>query len=64
MKMAVMMDQTLTRSTIIFRHTTTMPLMNRMKTMRMDLLKIRNGDLSQMTWKFLMYQVIMMGPTR
>ena len=62
MKVTVMMDQTLIRREIILSHTTTMPLMNRMTMSRVYLLKIGNGNLSQMIWKFLKYHIIMMGP--
>ena len=37
-------------------------LMKRITERRMELFKIGNGKLSQMIWKFLMYQIIMMGP--
>ena len=60
--MIVMMDQTLMSRTIIFINTKTMPLMNRITTRSMELLKIGNENLSHMIWKFLIYLIIMMGP--
>ena len=57
-----MTDQTLTRRTILFSHTTTMPLMKRITMIKIELLKIGNGKLSQMIWKLMVYQIIMMVP--
>ena len=53
MEVTVMMDQTLMRGEIIFRHTTTMPLIKRITMIRMDLLKVGNWNLSHMIWTFL-----------
>ena len=49
-EVAVILDQTLTRRTIIFIHTTATPLIKRIKMRRMVLLKIGNGDLLHMNW--------------
>ena len=62
MKATVIMDKTLIRRTMLFIHTKTMPLTKMIKTRRMELLKIGNGNLSQMISKFLIYHIIMMGP--
>ena len=57
-----MTDQTLTRRTILFSHTKTMPLMKRITMIKIELLKIGNGKLSQMIWKLMVYQINMMVP--
>ena len=62
MKVTAMMDQTLIIRKMFFIHTTTMPLMKRTKMRRIELLKIGNGNLSQMIWKFLIYHIIIMVP--
>ena len=49
-EVTVILDQTLTRRTIIFIHTTATPLIKRIKMRRMVLLKIGNGDLLHMNW--------------
>ena len=61
-KVEVMMDKTLKRRTMLFVHTTTMPLIKSMTMRRIYLMKIRNGNQSQMIWKFLIYQIIIMVP--
>ena len=61
MKVTAMMDQTLIIRKMFFIHTTTMPLMKRTKMRRIELLKIGNGNLSQIIWKFLIYHIIMVG---
>ena len=43
-------------------HKKTIPLMKRITLIRMELLKIGNGNLSQMIQKLLIHQIIMMGP--
>ena len=48
MEFTVMIYQTLMRRKIIFRHTATILLMNRITIRRMELFKIVNGKLSQM----------------
>ena len=62
MEVTVIMNQKLTRSTIIFSHTAATPLMKRITMRRIELLKIGNGNLSQMIWKFLIYHIIIMVP--
>ena len=61
-KFTAIMDQIFMRRKIIFIHTTTMPLMNRMTVRMMELLKNFNGDLSQIIYKFLVYHIVIMGP--
>ena len=61
-KFTAIMDQIFMRRKIIFIHTTTMPLMNRMTVRMMELLKIFNGYLSQIIYKFLVYHIVIMGP--
>ena len=60
MEVTDIMDQTSMRSTILFSHTITMPLMKSITIKMMELLKIGNGNLSQIICKFLIYQIVMM----
>ena len=57
-----MMDQKFMRRTMILSHKKTMHPKNMITMIRMDLLKIDNGNLSQMICKLLIYRIIMMVP--
>ena len=61
MEGTVLMYQTLMIRKMLFRHTTTMSLINMITMINMEFFYIVNGNLSQMICKFLKYQVIIMG---